>query len=122
MRFNEFYLNEDSLSDNTEFKKFVDMGVDFFVSEGKENIHLSSIKIPKELRGQGIGTSFMEVLTNYADKVQKVITLSPSTDFGASSVSRLKNFYKRFGFVENKGRNKDFTISDTMYREPIKEN
>ena len=27
-------------------------------------------------------------------------------------------FYKRFGFVENKGRKKDFTISEGMYREP----
>ena len=33
-------------------------------------------------------------------------------------MSRLKDFYKQFGFVENKGRNKDFTISDSMYRLP----
>ena len=31
---------------------------------------------------------------------------------------RLKTFYKRFGFVENKGRNKDFSYRDSMYRLP----
>jgi hypothetical protein len=30
----------------------------------------------------------------------------------------LKDFYKRFGFVENKGRNKDFSTRNTMYRDP----
>ena len=33
-------------------------------------------------------------------------------------ISRLINFYKIFGLVENKGRNKDFETSKTMYREP----
>lgn len=44
--------------------------------------------------------------------------LTPSKDFGGTSVKRLTDFYKRFGFVENKGKNKDFTIRDTMYRVP----
>ena len=35
-----------------------------------------------------------------------------------TSQARLKKFYKKFGFVENKGRNKDFEISELMYREP----
>jgi hypothetical protein len=48
----------------------------------------------------------------------QVVTLTPSTDYGASSVSRLKKFYKQFGFVENKGRNKDYEISEAMYRLP----
>jgi len=47
-----------------------------------------------------------------------LLTLSPSTDFGASSKERLKRFYRRFGFVSNKGRQKDFTLFDSMYRLP----
>lgn len=31
-------------------------------------------------------------------------------------MSRLREFYKRFGFVENKGRDKDYEISEAMYR------
>jgi hypothetical protein len=35
---------------------------------------------------------------------------------GTTSSSRLKRFYKRFGFVENKGRSYDPSISDNMIR------
>ena len=48
-----------------------------------------------------------------------MLSLSPSTDFGASSVSRLTKFYRRFGFKPNKGRNKDFRTRDTMLRNPV---
>lgn len=81
-------------------------------------IQLSGIFIPKVHRGKGVGTEMMNRIIKYADSVGKRITLTPSTDFGGSSVSRLKRFYKSFGFVLNKGRNKDFTISDVMYRSP----
>lgn len=60
----------------------------------------------------------MDDLISYADKTQQTITLTPSLDYGASSIKRLKDFYKRFDFVENKGRNKDFEFRDTMYRTP----
>jgi len=60
----------------------------------------------------------MNDLIAYADATKQRIDLTPAKDFGASSVNRLKDFYKRFGFIENKGRNKDFSISETMYRTP----
>jgi hypothetical protein len=37
---------------------------------------------------------------------------------GTTSQSRLIDFYKKFDFVLNKGRNKDFTISELMFRLP----
>lgn len=83
-------------------------------------IRPNKIIIPKELRGQGLGTQVMQSLINLADQQQRILVITPSTDFGASSVERLKRFYKKFGFVENKGKNKDFSISQTMYRNPIK--
>lgn len=43
---------------------------------------------------------------------------SLSTGFGGSSVALLLRFYENFGFVENKGRDKDYAISDSMYRQP----
>ena len=46
-----------------------------------------------------------------------IIGTTPSSDFG-SSKTRLTKFYKRFGFVNNKGRNKNFAFKDTMIRNP----
>ena len=64
----------------------------------------------------------MREIIKYADQTGQTIKLTPSTDFGASSVGRLKKFYKKFNFVENKGRNKNFEFRDTMYRLPTKLN
>jgi predicted GNAT family acetyltransferase len=95
--------------------------LDIYESKNNPNkLVLSKIEVPKELRKSGVGSNAMQELTGFADKENKTITLSPSTDFGGSSVSRLKDFYKRFGFVENKGRHKDYSISESMYRLPTK--
>uniref|UniRef100_A0A6M3K8T1 Putative acetyltransferase n=1 Tax=viral metagenome TaxID=1070528 RepID=A0A6M3K8T1_9ZZZZ len=93
-------------------------GIENYISEGKYGITLSDIRVPKEQRGQGIGTQAIKELIGYADKTGQRIILTPSKDFGATSVARLKEFYKKLGFVENKGRNKDYQIRETMYREP----
>ena len=61
-------------------------------------------------------------LIDLANKQQRILVITPSIDFGASSVERLKKFYKKLGFVDNKGKNKDFTISQTMYKIPNKMN
>jgi predicted GNAT family N-acyltransferase len=93
-------------------------GIKNDIYNGKHGYELSKIIVPKEKRGQGIGNKFMQELTAIADKENKRIFLTPSTDFGASSVARLKDFYKQHGFVENKGKHKDFSISHAMYRTP----
>jgi len=108
-------IDAKSLSKNIEDKYNVKL--DLF--ETDKDISLSKIVVPKETRGKGIGTSAMEEIINYADINNKRILLTPSTDFGGTSVDRLKDFYKGFGFVENKGKNKDFTTKETMYRNPI---
>lgn len=93
-------------------------GIKSHISENGDRIILHSIIVPPGNRQSGVGSSALAELTNYADQNGKTITLSPSTDFGASSVNRLRDFYKRFGFVDNRGKNKDFSISDTMIRSP----
>jgi hypothetical protein len=99
--------------------KYKRLGVDSWVAEHSNGvITLNSVKVPTEEQSRGIGTAFMNDLTRLADEQGKTISLTPSKDFGASSVARLKTFYKRFGFVENKGRNKEFRISDSMLRKP----
>lgn len=99
---------------------FADKGIDHYISEDDHKITLDKLVVPKETRGNGLGSRFMTHLTTYADLTGKRVELTPSTDFGATSKARLVKFYKGHGFVENKGRNKDFSISNTMYRHPDK--
>jgi predicted GNAT family acetyltransferase len=101
-------------------KSLQDKGLilDVYESAKTPLITLSRIQVPKQMRGTGMGTEAMNELSQYADETGKMVALSPSKDFGASSVDRLKDFYKRFGFIENKGKNKDFSISESMYRLP----
>lgn len=91
-------------------------GVKASISEGADRITLSKIVVPEGERGKGAGTVAMEQLVQYADAVGKHIVLSPSSDFGGNK-ARLTNFYKRFGFVENKGANRAFSTMESMYRQ-----
>lgn len=84
--------------------------------EGKV-VTLSRIVLPASERNSGTGTEIMQRITDWADQNGKTVALTPSSDFGGTK-SRLNDFYKRFGFIENKGSNRDFEISETMYREP----
>ena len=114
---------EQEESHDSEFEKLRShldsMGVRHSIGNHKRSNSISvyAIEVPKEKRNLGIGTSAMRAITAHVDKHAKKVTLSPSADFGGSK-ARLIPFYKRLGFVENKGRNKDYSISDTMYREP----
>lgn len=80
---------------------------------------INKIIVPKESRGDGIGTSIMNDILRAADENNATVSLTPSSDFGGS-IPRLKKFYGNFGFIENKGKNKDFAISESMYRSPTK--
>jgi GNAT superfamily N-acetyltransferase len=90
-------------------------GIKNFISERGDKINLAQIVVPQSARGAGAGTRAMQQLVEYADRTGKTVTLTPSADFGGTK-SRLVEFYKRFGFVENKGRTRDPEISEAMYR------
>lgn len=114
---------EDAPASVSSFGKLKDSlakkyNVDISIGPEGDAIELSKIVVPKDARGAGVGSAVMQDLARYADENGKRIVLTPSTDFGASSVSRLKQFYKQFGFVENSGKNKDFSTRRTMYRDP----
>lgn len=91
-------------------------GIDAAVSEKDGVITLSKIIVPKGARGTGQGTAAMQALVGYADRTGQHVALSPSADFGGNK-KRLVEFYKRFGFVENKGKNRAFRTSESMYRQ-----
>lgn len=92
-------------------------GIDAAVFESNGVVTLSKIVVPKSERQLGKGTAAMQSLIDYADATGQRIALTPSADFGGNK-KRLAEFYKRFGFVENKGKRKDFTTRETMIREP----
>lgn len=102
----------------SEFVKAKNPPIDLSIYEKGNEITLSKIVVPANIRGSGVGTKAMEDLIRYADIKGKRILLSPSKDYGASSISRLTDFYKRFGFVENKGKTRDFSTRESMIRLP----
>lgn len=81
-------------------------------------ITIDRIELRGDLRESGTGTQVMNAITGWADESGVTLGLTPSDSFGGN-VKRLKQFYKRSGFVENKGAAKDFEISETMIREPV---
>lgn len=91
--------------------------IDFTLLQRGDKATLSKVVVPKEMRGSGRGSAFMGELTRLADDDAAKLALSPSSDFGGSK-ARLEQFYRRFGFVPNKGRARDFEIMESMYRDP----
>jgi len=117
-------ITESTLSPYDEVKQFRDKwnekGVDNFAfAHNDGTISLSQLIVPKSVRNSGIGSTYMKELTEIADKHNHRVVLTPSSDFGGTK-SRLVSFYKRHGFVENKGSAKDYTVSEAMYRNPKK--
>jgi len=94
-------------------------GIVFILTQyDPQTIKLESI-IVKDKK-QGTGTAVMQELTEYADQHHMRIILTPGVQddrHGTTSRSRLIKFYKRFGFYENKGRHKDFSLPSGMIRD-----
>lgn len=96
--------------------------VDFFMGQTFHGWKLHQLEVPKGERNKGVGSAFMSRLSALADKAGVMVELSPGqkdAHSGTTSRARLVRFYRRFGFVENKGRRKDFTLSSGMYRRPV---
>jgi hypothetical protein len=98
-------------------QKYTDIRFELYPNEKFKRIYLTGFIVPASLRNTGIGTKFMEDLTRLADEHGYKLTLSPSSSYGGN-VNRLKDFYQRFGFVMNKGKNRDFSHREDMYRDP----
>jgi hypothetical protein len=80
-------------------------------------LSIDAIIVPENLRGKGKGSAAMKALVAWADKNNHILSLTPSADYG-TKVTTLKQFYNRFGFVPNKGRNKDYRTRDSFIRYP----
>ena len=91
--------------------------VDLSINENNKGLTLSKIVVPEGTRSEGVGSNVMKDIIKYADKNNLPIGVTPDTTFGGSK-TRLERFYKKFGFVRNKGRNKDFNFRETFVRQP----
>jgi len=98
-------------------QKYPDIRFELIPNEQYKRIYLTGFIVPMSMRNQGIGSKFMQDFTNLADQYGYTITLTPDNSYGGN-VNRLKNFYQKFGFVFNKGKNKDFTHRELMHRTP----
>lgn len=90
-------------------------GVELDIAAQADYMVLSRIVVPEGQREQGVGTNVMQDLVDYADQNNLTLFATPTSDFGGAK-TRLVKFYRRFGFVPNKGRNKDFRAAESMVR------
>lgn len=95
--------------------QFGDVFTSLVVSEGRSAVFVDILRIKRELRGRGIGRAVMQAIIDYADERGLVVALTPDP-YDGSTKTGLRRFYKSLGFVDNKGRNKDFRLSYSMYR------
>ena len=119
-------INQDDLDKFAENLK-TETGLErlTLIDIGDNEVELSAIIVPKGQRGSGAGTAAMNRIIEFADENGLRIMLDPASRGdpfmpGTTSQARLVKFYKRFGFTDNKGRKRDFSISYGMYREPQK--
>lgn len=101
----------------TEIKQEYSGVSKLFVSERSNDVYVSSIIVNKDMRNQGIGTKIMKDIIEYANSINKPVTLTPSKDLGGK-ITKLREFYKDLGFNENKGSKRNLQVNAAMIRNP----
>jgi ribosomal protein S18 acetylase RimI-like enzyme len=94
--------------------KYNDILEKLIIFEKNNHIEVNQIRINNQHKNQGYGTKIMNDIIEHANKTLKVITLTPTNDFGSDEL-RLIEFYKRLGFVKNKN-NREYL--DTYIKYP----
>lgn len=94
-----------------------------YMDNRKNSLFLSDLYIKDEFRGTGIGSAVMNEIITFADNNKLPIVLIPEPESETKkSLIKLINFYKKFGFVINKGKNVDYFLNEpfslSMYRLP----
>jgi GNAT superfamily N-acetyltransferase len=94
-----------------------------YMQSSNNAIYLSDLYVKDEYRGQGIGTKVMHDIVEFADSHKLPIVLIPEPEsIKKSAVAKLVDFYKKFGFVINAGKQIDYSLrlpmATSMYRLP----
>jgi len=96
--------------------------VGMYYDRSNGSLFLSDLYVKEEHRGTGVGTKVMNGIIKFADTENLPIVLIPEPDDDNISPKKLMDFYKKFGFIINKGKRIDYTFSmpfaTTMYRMP----
>ena len=96
--------------------------VGMYYDRNNGSLFLSDLYVKEEHRGTGVGTKVMNSIIKFADTENLPIVLIPEPDDDNISPKKLMDFYKKFGFIINKGKRMDYTFSmpfaTTMYRTP----
>jgi len=93
-----------------------------YMDDRKNSLFLSELYVKKEFRGTGVGSEVMREIVQFADDNHIPIVLIPEPE-GRSSIKNLIKFYRKFGFVINRGKDIDYLLSEpfsmsSMYRLP----
>jgi hypothetical protein len=84
-----------------------------------DGMTINRIKVPQDARGQGEASKALKEVLRQADEQGLTVFLTADpVGAGGMSKAQLEAFYKRNGFVPNKGRNKDFSSQAGMIRPP----
>jgi GNAT superfamily N-acetyltransferase len=96
--------------------------VGMYYDRSNGSLFLSDLYVKEEHRGTGVGTKVMNSIIKFADTENLPMVLIPEPDDDNISPKKLMDFYKKFGFIINKGKRMDYTFSmpfaTTMYRMP----
>lgn len=92
--------------------------VELWLSKELEGFAIDRLIVPGRERRQGIGSRVLTFLLAEADKhgMPVFLTAQGNPEWGTTSNRRLAHFYRRFGFVPNKGPNKEWRTNYTMVR------
>lgn len=87
---------------------------------GAKRVKVDLIRVDESQRGKGLAEAAMRDLLAVADEHGFTVSLTPEPLLGdrKTSQARLRDWYRRLGFVDNKGRARDSEIFEAMYRLP----
>jgi GNAT superfamily N-acetyltransferase len=106
-----------SLPDSLEALKARHPGVEIRTSLRPEGLVLSVIRVA-EHRRQGRADAALKDLVDWADRHHQVMALTAQRVGPGASNAALQRWYRRHGFVPNRGPNKNFAFREAMIRAP----
>ena len=89
-------------------------------------IKIVSFSVKDEFKNKGIGSKALKELIKIADKNNQIIVLNPEPfvytnkkEFNLKQ-TKLKQYYRKFGFIDNIGKKQNFYFKELMIRYPNK--
>ena len=115
----ELQLKVKNLEQSLE-QKYPEIDILHLYIKSNGSLFIGSIRIKPEHRRKGQGREIIHQIKKFADDHNLIISLAPEAE--PRYKEKLDKFYKSLGFVNNKGRKRDYQLSDpfcrTMYRRP----